>query len=437
MLKKSWFASGAVLSMLLIAGCSGDPSSSEASNENTNGEGPTEIEFYHIHGGEAGEAVDELVAEYHEQQDDVRVTPVYVEGSYEGMLEKLQMQATSGELPAVAQAGFVYSRFMIENMPVAPIQDFIDEENYNLDDYYPKMLDLGRDDEETIWSLPFAVSTPVVYYNKDWFEEAGLDPENPPLDTWEDVRDTASVLAEEDGKYGVFYNHTITGNWMFQAMTETAGGRMVNDDATEVTFNEEPGVKSLQYWVDLVNKDQSMPNVNNDQAVQAFNSEELGIYINTTASLRQLQTNSEFEVGTAPFPTVDGHDRQVPAGGNSVYIMDTDEAQKQAAWDFIKFLTNPEGTTTFSSASGYMAVRESAVEQDELLGKYLNEENPAAKTTYEQTDEMVPWFNFPGDAGTRIYKIVQDNIQAALTEQKTAEEALQDAAEEANQLIEK
>ncbi|MEB3103705.1 ABC transporter substrate-binding protein [Ferviditalea candida] len=429
-----------VLSFSSLAACSNSASETSAKKESTNAASPetstkkpVEIQFLHIHGGSQGEAVKRLVEEFNKKQDAVHVTPVYVEGSYEGILEKLQALAATKQLPEVTQAGFSYTNYMVANMPLVPVQKFIDEEKMDLSDFFPKMLELGKGMDGKIYGLPYAVSTPVVYYNKQMFKEAGLDPENPPK-TFDELREAAKKLTKGD-RMGVYFNYGITGNWMFQAMTETLGGHMVANDQKSVAFDQEPGIKALQYWVDLVNTDKTMPLIDDKQATQSFTSGKLGIYVNTTASLRGLQKDSKFDIGTAAFPVDGVHPRMVPAGGNNVFVIKSTPEKEKAAWEFIKFATSPEGTAITAEGMGYMASRKSAVERDDLLGKYLKQENPAAYTTYRQVDDMVQWNNFPGKGGTRIFKIVQDNIQAALTKQKTAEQAVKDAAAEANQLI--
>ncbi|GAB7388471.1 ABC transporter substrate-binding protein [Bacillaceae bacterium] len=415
----------------LLAGCTTSGNQAKEAAEMEDAGKPVEIQFMHIHGGTQGEALNRLIEAYHNKQDKVRVKPIYVEGSYEGILEKLQAMAASKQLPEVTQAGLVYTKYMIANMPIVPVQQFIDNEKMDTSDFYPKMLDLGKDEEGKQWGLPFAISTPVIYFNKEHFNQAGLDPNNPPK-TFDEWREAAKKLTKDD-QYGIYFNYSITGNWMFQAMIETMGGKMISEDSKSVLFDQEPGVRALKYWTDLVNLDKTMPNIDDKQAQQSFQSGKLSIYVGTTASLRGLQKGSQFEVGTAPFPVDGVHPRRVPAGGNNVFILKSTPEKEKAAWDFIKFATSPEGTTIVSEGMGYMSVRKSAVERQELLGKYLKE-NPAAYTTYTQVDEMVPWYNFPG-GGTKIYKILQDNIQAALLKQKTPEQALKDAAVESAQYL--
>ncbi|CUH97242.1 hypothetical protein P22_3369 [Propionispora sp. 2/2-37] len=423
---------GLVTIMLIVAfiltGCSHSGSTSQGAVKNN----PVAIEFWHIHGGVHGEVIKRLAEEFNKKQDKVRVTPVFIDGNYEGIIEKLQAKAATRQLPALTEVGFSYTSYVQENMPIVPLQALIDRDNVDLTDFYPTMLGLSRGKDGKLYSLPFAVSTPVVYYNKQMFQEAGLDAENPPK-TFAELRTAAAKLTRGDQK-GVYFDYAITGNWIFQAMVETMGGQMIADDGKKVMFDQAPGVSALQYWSDLV-ADQSMPVIDSKQAMQSFTSGKLGMFISTIMYLPQLQKDSKFTVATTAFPVDGVHQRRVPAGGNSLFILKTTPEKEQAAWEFVKFLTSKEGYGMMAKGMGYMSSRKSVVDDEQMLGKYLREENPPANTTYLQVDDMVKWYNFPGKSGTRIYKIAQDAIQATLTQQKTAEQALRDAATEANKLL--
>ncbi|MDT3427299.1 multiple sugar transport system substrate-binding protein [Paenibacillus forsythiae] len=387
-----------------------------------------EIEFLHQH---SGDIIDRLVEKYNQSQDKVRVKPTFVQGSYEGVIEKIQTQAASGKFPDVFTNGFVYNRFAIDTLPVVPAYTFIDKEKTDLSDFFPSMLNLGKGDDGQQYMMPFAVSTPLLYYNADHFKEAGLDPNQPPA-TWEEVRDAAKKLTK-DGRYGIFFDYQITGNWLYQAMTETAGGQMMSKDLKSVGFDSDAGRKALQYWVDLVNQDKSMPNLDSKQASQSFQSGGVSMYVTTTAALTGFRKQSAFDLRTALFPSVDGN-RTVPAGGNNLVILAKDPKKQEAAWDFVKYATSPEATTMIAQEIGYMVTRKSALDDPKMMGDFLKEV-PAAKVTYNQVDNMVPWYNFPGTSGSKVYKIVQDNIQAALLQQKSVDQAVKDAANEANALL--
>lgn len=393
---------------------------------------PVEIKFMHIHGGTSGEVVNKLCADYNASQSKVHVTPVFVEGSYEGVLEKLQALAAVKQLPDVTQSGYQYLNFMVENMPLVPVQTFIDKEKYDTSDFFPNMLALGRYKGGKLYGLPIAVSNPVLYINREMFTKAGLNPDKPPL-TFDELRATAKKLTKGDN-FGVYFDYKITGNWLFQAMVESFGGDMVAKDGKRVAFDGPAGVRVAKYWTDLVVTDKSMPLVDAKQSQQAFTAGKIGMYVTTTASLRGFQSAASFAVGTAKFPLDGTNPRRIPGGGNNGFIIKSTPEREAAAWDFLKFVVSKEGTTAVAQGMGYMATRKSAVKTPELMGNYFVE-NPPAYTTYTQVDDMTLWNNFPGSGGTRIFKIVQDNLQASLSGQKTPEQAMKDAGTEANKLI--
>lgn len=392
----------------------------------------TEIEFLHIHGGVAGEAVDTLARAFNASQSRVRVTPVFVPNSYEGLLEKLQALTAARQLPAVTQSGFTYTKFTIKNLPVTPIQPFMNEEGYDTSDFVPALLRLCQDETGLQWGLPFGVSNPVIYVNLDHYQSAGLDPERDAPRTWAETRRIARLLTTAD-RMGVYYHYDITGNWLFQAMVECAGGQMSTPDSSRVTFNEEPGVRALSYWSALTNEDATMALLTEAQAQQSFIAGKIGLYVTTIANISPF-LKAGLPIRTYLFHTDEEKPRRVPAGGNGVYLTTQSPEQQRAGWEFIKFVGSPEGTTIIAKGIGYMATRRSAVERDDLMGAYLREV-PAARTPYDQLNDTVPWYNFPGRGGTRIYKIVQDAIAAALTRQKAPRQALDDAAAEANALL--
>jgi multiple sugar transport system substrate-binding protein len=393
---------------------------------------PVEIDFLHIHGGVQQAAVQRQIESFNRSQSRVSVRELFVQGSYEGAMEKLQAMNAAGQLPAVAQGGFVYHKFYTGSFPIVPVAKFIAEDKLDVSDFAPAMLRLGQDDKGVQWGLPYAVSTPIFYCNEAAYREAGLDPERAPA-TWPDVVETARALARGD-RAGVWYHYDITGNWLFQAMTECAGGRMIAPDGKSVAFNEPPGVEALAYWVDMINKHKAMPVLGWTQAQQSWNAGKIAQLSTTTALLTVLSTGVNFGVRATLFPKHPGHPRRVPAGGNNVYIFAKDPDQQRAGWEFIKYITGPEGTTITAQGMGYLSVRKSPLQRPELMGDFLRK-TPNAAVTYRQLDEMVPWYNFPGRGGTRIYKLVQDALQDAFLLKRTPKAALDEAAEQANRLI--
>jgi multiple sugar transport system substrate-binding protein len=389
-----------------------------------------QIDFYHQHGPGF---VEPIVEKFHGAQDRVRISPVFVAGGYEGLLEKLVADVLGGKPPAVAQAGFTYTQFMIKRVPVVPVRLFLEADKVPTADVFPSMLALGQDAAGKQWALPLAVSTPVLYYNAALFRARGLDPGRPPA-TWAAVAEAARALTQGE-QVGVCFNHTITGNWLFQAMMECAGGRMVTPDGRRARFQEEPGVRALTYWADLANRDRTK--VLNAPGLDLFYAGKLAMYVHTVASLENIRRALAWpaeELRTAVFPTDGARPRRVPAGGNNLFITAREPAQQRAAWEFIKYFLTPQGTSDMAQASGYMAVRRAALTTPALLGDHLAA-NPAKRSTYDQVNDMVPWHEFDTDQAVQVRTLIFEAQTAALLGQTTPKLALEGAAAQVQPLL--
>lgn len=429
-MKKTSFATLGTMLMLtvVLAACGSDAKEKAAvasASTTASGDKPVEIEFWHII---SGEIVNQVAEQYNSSQNKVKVKPVFVQGSYEGIVEKLQVQAAAKKMPDVVTNGLLYTRFANDTVRAVPLDSFIQRDGYDTSDFYPSMLKLGKNEQGKQIGFPFGISTPVLYYNADRFREAGLNPDAPPQ-TWEELSHAAKSLTR-DGHYGL--SVPIDFGWLYQAMLETFGGSMLSKDGTKVGLDSEASIKAVQTIVDMVQKDKTVPVL---QALQSFDSMAKGnvsMLVQTTAGLGIMKPTVKYDLRTAPFPTYQGK-RVVPAGGSNLMIFATDTKKQEAAWDFIKYLTAPQNSVQIAKSTGYMVTRKSALESDEMK-RYL-EENPNYKATYSQINEMVPWFNFPGKGGSRVQKIISDQIQAALQNQKQPEEAMKEAAKQANALI--
>ncbi len=416
----------------VLAACGARQSTSTTNPALVAGEMAPEIEFYHQHGAEF---IDNLMAIYHQQQSRVRVRGVVVTGGYEGLLQKVQLLASAGTPPAVAQTGFTYTRFMAKRIPMVPAADFISAERFDTSDIFPPMLKLGQDDKGKQWGLPFAVSTPIFYYNANMLEQIGLKPDGAAR-TWDELRAQAQKITRGDTK-GVAFNHTITGNWTFQAMVECAGGRMVTPDGLKCQFQQEPGIRSRTYWTDLVLRDASAPPELYTGAANLFYTGKLAYINTTTASLDGIRKAIQFpadQLRTTLFPTDGAKPRRVPAGGNNVFVLGKTPPEQRAGWDLLKFLVSPVGTSKMSQTSGYMAVRKSTLDKPELMGTYLKE-NPIARTTYDQVKDMVPWHEFETSDAVQVRTIILNAQIAALKGEKTPRQALEEAASAVQPLL--
>ncbi len=191
-MKKILFIGLTMLSMISMALIPCKPASAESPAPAN----VTKITFWHSMGGDLGGiAIPEMADNFNNSQTQCFVEPIY-QGSYDDALNKLKAGLQSKDTPAVMQLYDIGTRLMVDLQVIKPVQDFIDAENYDVSDLEPNVLAYYTVEGKQA-SMPFNSSTPMLYYNKDMFAAAGLDPESPPQ-TFEEIRDAARVLTQKD-----------------------------------------------------------------------------------------------------------------------------------------------------------------------------------------------------------------------------------------------
>jgi len=190
---------------------------------------PVKIDFWFAMSGSAGEAVQELVKRFNESQKDVIVTATY-QGSYDDAITKLKAGLQSKDVPAVTQMYDLGTRLLIDLKVVKPVQDFIDRDKYDVGDVEPAVRNYYSVDGK-LYPMPFNSSNPVLYYNKDMFKAAGLDPEKAPR-TWAEVTEAARKLVVKDAsgktvQYGCSFAIYGWSLWLVCGAVHRRAGRLL------------------------------------------------------------------------------------------------------------------------------------------------------------------------------------------------------------------
>ena len=446
-------AAGLVVSAMALSACSGGTGSSEsaaggASSQAAGGEeagGAEEASDDALHltfyypvnvGGSAAALIEQICADFNAENPDIVVEPVYT-GNYDDTVTKIQTAIQGGTPPDVF-VSLATQRFTMASTGMAmPLDDLIaadgEEGQAYIDDFLDGfMLDSYVDGQ--IYSIPFQRSTMVLFYNKDAFEEVGLDPEDPP-ETWEEVVEYGQKLTNEN-RYGVgLALNSGSAQWAFTGFclqNSANGENLMTEDGKQVLFDTPENVEALQFWLDLQNKYQIMaPGIVQwtDLPTQ-FLAGEVAMIYHTTGNMANINANAEFEFGTAFLP---GHKRvAAPTGGGNFYISSgISEERVQAAWKFIKFATETERAAQWSLDTGYVATRESCFETDLIKNYY--EELPQAKVAYDQIPYSGPELTTYNAA--EIWRVLNDNIRAAVVGDATPQEALTAAQEQATEIL--
>jgi ABC-type glycerol-3-phosphate transport system substrate-binding protein len=223
--------------------------------------GMAKVSFWYGFGGPLGESLEGMIADFNASHPDIEVTGVSM-GQYAALSQKIMAAIAAGNPPTLAQVYENWTANFIEAGAIVPLEPFIRGpqgfSQEDLNDIYPVFLE-GGEFEGQMWTFPFNKGLPALYYNKEMFRRAGLDPESPPR-TWEQFREMAMKLTvDEDGdgrpdQWGTSFS-IPTAFSMFQQILVQNGGEIMSADGSHFLFNSPEGVAALQYLVDLVEKD--------------------------------------------------------------------------------------------------------------------------------------------------------------------------------------
>ncbi len=433
---------------LILAACGGTSTAdseetAKTTDESTvsttaTGEGQS-ITFWHAMGGEAGVALEEIVADFNEENDKGITVTSEFQGTYDDTITKLK-SASLGNMGAdLVQIYEIGSRYMMDSDFIIPMQEFVDNEGYDLSQIEPNIAAYYTVDD-SLYSMPFNSSTPVVYYNKDMFENAGI--ENAP-ETLAEIGEMQEALTT-DGGADMAISLQIYG-WFIEQFTSKQGLEFVNNGngrdtaATEVEFvNNEAMVNILTEWNELYESG-AAPNVGRQGGQPEFVAGQSAMTIGSTASLKTIlnEVAGEFEVGTAYLPAISETDEGgVSIGGASLWALDNEDPEKaQAVWEFTKYMISPEVQAECNKSTGYFPITTAAHEEEVFKNNIAG--FPQFQTAIDQLHDSNPESQ---GAFLSVYpearQIVEKEIENMLNGAVTPEEAATAMEEQINTAIE-
>ncbi|WP_026987458.1 ABC transporter substrate-binding protein [Fodinicurvata fenggangensis] len=381
-------------------------------------------------GGPLTEVVDGMIAGFEEENPDISVNAIYA-GNYDDTRVRAISALESGE-PAQLSVMFSIDVYeLLEQDLIVPFDDLVEteEEKEWLDSFYPALMSNGTVDDK-VWGVPFQRSTIVLYYNKDMFEEAGLDPEDPP-ETWDEMVEAGKALRGED-RWGVMVPSTGYPYWMFQAFAIQNGIELMNENGTEVYFDSPEAIEALAYWRDLSAEHDVMPDGTVEWGTlrQAFLEGQTGMMWHTTGNLTAVRNEAEFDFGVAMLPA---NERQgSPTGGGNFYVFkNSTEEEQRASMELIKYMTAPERAAEWSIETGYVGISPAAYET-EALQDYVDD-FPQALVARDQLEVAVAELS-TYETG-RVREALNNAVQSVLTGSAEPEEALSQAQSKAERLL--
>ncbi len=405
----------------------------------------TDIMLWHAMSGELGRQLEKLVGDFNASQSDYRIVPAY-KGNYTETVTAAIFAFRSRSQPAIVQVNEVATATMTAAKgAIYPVFELMRDLNepFSPRAYLPAVSGYYVDAAGNLLSFPFNASTPILYYNKTMFRDAGLDPNSPPK-TWPALGIAAKRLRERGAVCG------FTTSWPSWIHVEnflayhnlplaTRSNGFAGLDA-ELTINSPALVRHIAQLAEW-QKDKVFDYAGRGQSAEPrFQNGECGIFIGSSATRADIKANSKFEVGYAlmPYwPDVAGAPQNSIIGGATLWVLrDRPRDEYKGVARFFAYLSQPGVQAAWHQNTGYLPITRTAFELTKSQGFY--DRDPGSAISFEEITLHPPTENSKGirlGSFVLIRGAIEDELEQAFAGKKPAQAALDAAAERGNKLL--
>ncbi|WP_244525184.1 MULTISPECIES: sn-glycerol-3-phosphate ABC transporter substrate-binding protein UgpB [Bradyrhizobium] len=405
----------------------------------------TEIMWWHAMSGELGKQVEKLAAGFNASQSDYRIVPAY-KGNYTETVTASIFAFRSRSQPAIVQVNEIATATMMAAKgAIYPVFELMRDQSepFSPGAYLPAVTSYYSDVAGNMLSFPFNVSTPILYYNKDMFRAAGLDPEAAPK-TWPEVGTAAKRLRSAGAVCGLT---TSWPSWInvenFSAFHNLPLATRANGfgglDA-ELTFNNPLVVRHIAQLAEWQATKVFDYGGRGQSAEPRFQKGECGIFIGSSATRADIKANSKFEVGYGmmPYwPDVQGAPQNTIIGGATLWVLrDRPRAEYAGVAKFFAYLSKPEIQAAWHQNTGYLPITRAAFDLTRAQGFY--DRNPGAAISIEQMTLKPPTDNSKGirlGSFVLIRDVIDEELEQAFSGKRSAQAALDFAVERGNRML--
>jgi len=428
------FRVGMIPILFFYAGCSSKPQKIAEPKR-------TMVTFWHAMGRTHSNVLNEIIRDFERRNPDIHINVVY-QGSYDSLLTNLTASCTAGTNPVMAQMYESWTTRLIEHNLIMPVGDLakkyggLSEED--LKDFVRVFIE-DNTWEGRLMTLPFNKSAYVLYYNREALKEIGMTDDagkgRAPV-TWEELRKACKKLTLTQGgvvkRYGLGIRPFIEG---YTTFLFRAGGSYLDASGKNVLLDNEIGLSTMQFLADMVNVDRSAY-LEPDYLSNAFGNGAIAMFVSSTASMpfNEKAVGNKFDWDTAPIPYPEGKETvsRTLFQGTNIGIFNNHAPEKlEAAWRFLRFLTDTESATTWSIGTGYLPIRYSVLKTGKME-KYLKQ-NPRYQTPVSLLDNarfesrLVIW--------EPMRTVITDHFEAALNDRHSPKDALNQMKSQCEKII--
>lgn len=427
-IRRAWCAVVAALVLLTVASASA--------------QAPVKITLWHAMGGARYDAITkEIAAGFNKAHPNYTLEPLYT-GKYGETVTKAIAAVRAGNPPHIVQVFEVGTQSMLDSGAIIPVTELIKPGDIDFGDYIEPILNYYKVGGK-LASMPFNSSTAIIYYNKDAFRKAGLDPDKPPR-TYQDIETMGRKLVSSGAaRAAITFGWP---SWMLEQAHAMHDKPYADRDngrsgrATRVLFNEPFGVSVLSRWKAWADEKLLAYGGREYAPNKAFLAGEVAMLMQSTSQVTTIEKAAKFAVGTGFLPRLEGQPAgKSVIGGASFWVLKgsgRSAAELDALVKFFKFVAQPEETAQWHMSTGYFPATKTAVSllrKQEWFVKHPNHE-----TAFKQIQEGPDTPNTRGvllGNFVQIRNITDTGIEKGLSGKLSPKEALDEAARESNKLL--
>ncbi len=380
------------LALALVA-CSGgdktptpaDTTTTDATKSATETSGEKiKINFWYAWTDTIAEANEELAKRFNDSQDKYEIVAQH-QGSYADIQSKLQASFAANNAPGVAVIEPQNVAILQKAGMIVDMTEGAKAANLDSSSFYPSLMGNAILDGK-LYAIPYMRSSPILMINATMLKEAGFDAQGPK--TWEDVVEIGKKFKEQSKPA---LTMSVVNQWYFESYLNQSGGSIFNAEETDVNFNNDAGLKVLNYWRELQTNGYANFLTGTDAGNLSkadFAQGATPMLVSTIADISYFMNvakDNGFELATAAMPIPTGGKQAVPTGGaNLVAVANKSEEETNGAIAFLKFIAEPENIAYVVEKTGYAPTTKAAVETDAL--KKLFAEKAQYEVSLSQLD---------------------------------------------------
>jgi len=326
-----------------------------------------------------------------------------------------------GEMPDILFISPNYLRVFVDRRLAQPLDPFIADQKEWPEHYSQSVSRIGNIDGQ-VFALGFAVSMPVLLFNSELLNRAGVS-ELP--QTWDEVIAAGQRIEAigEKGVTGGFMEYDNGGNWTFHGLLNGFGGHILSADGRRVGFDGEEGRQALNVLAAFGKLGQARVDMSRDQARQAFSAGTLGILATSSSSFSAIEARAagRFKIAMRPFPVPAGTGF-LPAAGPVSILLARDRDRQRRAFSFMQFASSLAGQAIMASNTAYLPANDLALKSDKLTRYYADKSSIAA--LIPTLSKMGPWQAIPGENSVKATDAIKRHLASVVRLKTPVDETL-------------